>query len=109
MSESPEVQAARLAERLSSIQELLQENRLDTKELHGKVEKMVILLTDIDNRVRILETQIQEQSPMYEEFNRLKYEVGGAKRAMRWIWIALTGLVALGISLKGLISELINK
>lgn len=100
MSESPEVQAARLDERLKSIQGMLQQNQVSSKELHTKVEQMYVLLINIDNRVKVLEEQVKEQSHMYEEFTQLKHEVTGAKRVMRWIWIAISGLVAFGISIK---------
>ena len=100
MSESPEAQAARLDERLKSIQGMLQQNQVSSKELHTKVEQMYVLLINIDNRVKVLEEQVNEQSTMYEEFTQLKHEVTGAKRVMRWIWVAISGLVALGISIK---------
>ena len=100
MSESPEVQAARLDERLKSIQNMLQQNQVSSKELHNKVEQLYTLLIDIDSRVKVLEKQVKEQSSMYEEFTQLKHEVTGAKRIMRWIWFAISGLVAFGVSLK---------
>ena len=100
MIESPEVQAARLDERLKSIQNMLQQNQVSSKELHNKVEQLYTLLMNIDNRVRVLEEQVKEQSSMYEEFTQLKHEVTRAKRIMRWIWFAISGLVAFGISLK---------
>ena len=100
MNESPEVQAARLDERLKSIQNMLQQNQVSSKELHNKVEQLYTLLMNIDNRVRVLEEQVKEQSSMYEEFTQLKHEVTGARRVMRWIWFAISGLVALGISIK---------
>ena len=100
MIESPEVQAARLDERLKSIQNMLQQNQVSSKELHNKVEQLYTLLMNIDNRVRVLEEQVKEQSSMYEEFTQLKHEVTGARRVMRWIWFAISGLVAFGVSLK---------
>ena len=100
MSESPEVQAARLDERLKSIQNMLQQNQVSSKELHNKVEQLYTLLIDIDSRVKVLEEQVKEQSSMYEEFTQLKHEVTGARRIMRWIWFAISGLVAFGISIK---------
>ena len=100
MSESPEVQAARLDERLKSIQNMLQQNQVSSKELHNKVEQLYTLLIDIDSRVKVLEEQVKEQSSMYEEFTQLKHEVIMAKRIMRWIWFAISGLVAFGVSLK---------
>ena len=100
MSESPEVQAARLDERLKSIQNMLQQNQVSSKELHNKVEQLYTLLIDIDSRVKVLEEQVKEQSSMYEEFTQLKHEVTMAKRIMRWIWFAISGLVAFGVSLK---------
>ena len=100
MIESPEVQAARLDERLKSIQNMLQQNQVSSKELHNKVEQLHTLLMNIDSRVKVLEEQVKEQSSMYEEFTQLKHEVTGARRVMRWIWFAISGLVALGISIK---------
>ena len=100
MSESPEVQAARLDERLKSIQNMLQQNQVSSKELHNKVEQLYTLLINIDSRVKVLEEQVKEQSSMYEEFTQLKHEVTGARRIMRWIWFAISGLVAFGISIK---------
>ena len=100
MIESPEVQAARLDERLKSIQNMLQQNQVSSKELHNKAEQLYTLLMNIDNRVRVLEEQVKEQSSMYEEFTQLKHEVTGARRIMRWIWFAISGLVAFGISIK---------
>lgn len=106
MSESPEIQTARLEERLKAIQEILNENRMDTKELYDKVEQVLTMLGNIESRVKILEKQIEEHSPMFDEFTQLKHEVAGAKRVMRWIWFTLSGLAAFAIYIRDEIFDL---
>lgn len=109
MTESAEVQAARLDERLKSIQGMLQQNQVSNKELHTKVEQMYVILMNIDSRVKVLEEQVSEQSHMYEEFQQLKHEVSGARRVVRWIWFTISGLIAFGVSVKTELFSLFTK
>lgn len=109
MVESAEVQAARLDERLKSIQDMLKQSHVSNKELHTKVEQMYVILMNIDSRVKVLEEQVKEQGEMFEEFTQLKHEVAGAKRVMRWIWFALSGLITFVIAVKTELHNLFTK
>jgi len=109
MSESSEVLLARQGERLQVIQEWLAEDRKDKKELGKRVEQILTMLTSIENRVQILEETTKEHAPVFEEIVQLKHEIAGAKKVTRWLWVALTGVLAVGISIKSEILDMFTK
>ena len=109
MSESSEVLLARQGERLQVIQEWLAEDRKDKKELGKRVEQILTMLTSIENRVQILEETAKEHAPVFEEIAQLKHGIAGAKKVTRWLWVALTGLLAVGISIKSEILDIFTK
>ena len=109
MSESSEVLLARQGERLNVIQEWLEEDRRDKKELGKRVQQILSTLTSIENRVQILEETTKEHTPVFEEIKQLKYEIAGAKRVTRWLWVALSSVIGIGISIKTELLELFNK
>lgn len=109
MPETPEVHMARQDERLKNIQEMLQQDRQDKKELSLQVAQMFQILTNIENRVKVLEEHAEKHAEIAEEFAALKSEVIGAKKVIRSLWLILSGLVALGVSIKTELFEWINK
>lgn len=109
MSESSEVLLARQGERLQVIQEWLAEDRIDKKELGKRVEQILTMLTNIENRVQELERTSKEYAPVFEEIVQLKHEIAGAKKVTRWLWVALTGVLAVGISIKSEILDMFMK
>ena len=109
MSESSEVLLARQGERLTVIQEWLEEDRRDKKELGKQVGRILSTLASIENRVKILEETTKEHAPVFEEIKQLKYEIAGAKRVTRWLWVALTSVIGIGISIKTELLGLFNK
>lgn len=109
MSESSEVHIARQGERLQMIQEWMAEDRKDKKELGKQVEQILKMLTSIENRVQILEETSKEHAPVFAEIIQLKHEIAGAKRVTRWLWVALTSLLAVSISIKSEILDMFVK
>lgn len=109
MSESSDVSIAVQAERLKHIQEMLAEDRQDKKEFGIRVEQMFTLLSSIENRVKALEEVIDEHSPVFEEIIQLKHEIAGAKRVTQWLWVALTSMIAIGISIKAELIDLFSR
>ena len=109
MSESSEVLLARQGERLQVIQEWLAEDRKDKKELSRQVDQILKMLTSIENRVQILEETTKEHAPVFEEIVKLKHEIAGAKKVTRWLWVALSGMLAIGISIKSELLDMFTK
>lgn len=105
MSESTETRLAVQDERFKNILEMMQQDRVDKKEMQAQVAQMFQILTSMDSRIKVLEEYAQKHSEIYEEFTALKSEVSGAKKVIRSLWFAITGLLALGLSIK---TELIN-
>ena len=105
MPDSNEVTLARYGERLTFIQEALVESKEDRKQLEAQVQKMFTLLSQVDNRVRLVEERLEEQTPILEEIVELKHEIAGAKKVTRWLWAALTVMSGIALSNKAALLE----
>lgn len=105
MNDSPETRLAVQDERLKNIQEMMQQDSVDKKEIQKQVAQMFQILTSIDGRVKALEEHAEKHAEIYQEFLALQSEVIGAKKVIRGLWLAISGLVALGLSIK---AELVN-
>lgn len=105
MPDSNEVMLARYGERLTFIQEALVESKEDRKQLEAQVQKMFTLLSQVDNRVRLVEERLEEQAPILEEIVQLKHEIAGAKKVTRWLWAALTVMSGIVLSNKAALME----
>lgn len=109
MSDSNEVVLARYGERLQFIQESISQGRQDKKELSDRMSQMIILLDSIDNRLRQVEEKVSEQSPIFDEIVQLKYEITGAKKVTRWVWLVISAMTAGIVSLKTELLEIFTK
>lgn len=109
MPDSNEVVLARYGERLQFIQESISQDRQDKKELSDQMSQMFILLGSIDNRLREVEEKVSEQSPIFDEIVQLRHEIAGAKKVARWIWLAISAMTAVTVSLKTELLEIFTK
>ena len=109
MSDSNEAVLARYGERLRFIQESISQDRQDKKELSDQMSQMFILLGSIDNRLREVEEKVSEQSPIFDEIVQLRHEIAGAKKVTRWIWLAISAMTAVTVSLKTELLEIFTK
>lgn len=105
MGETSEAALARQDERVNSISSKLTEIHNDQQSMFAKLEQMFIILSNTENRVRVLEEGAERHQLFMLELNNLKHEVAGAKRVMSAIWWVLTGITALVLTLRDEISQ----
>ena len=108
MSESQEAQMARHDERIKSIIDNQATYRKDMTELSNQFGQMFQMLSNIENRLKVVEESMEPNADMLEEYNALKHEVAGARRIMKVIWGIIAGLFALGLTLRNEIASLLN-
>ncbi len=89
--------------------ENLQQSRLDQKEMAQQLVKVLNLLITVESRIKTLEENKDKNAEVYEEFTQLKHEVTGAKKITRWLWVAITTVVGVVVSIKTELVELLNK
>lgn len=106
MSESPEVQMARQDERIKGISKTQEEFRQGMKEMTEQFGQMFSALSNMENRLKVLEEKMEPSAEMMDEYNTLKHEVAGARRIMKVIWSIAAGLFALVITLRHDIAKL---
>lgn len=108
MSENNEVILARQDERMKLIIEKLNELHNDQREVSNRMGQMFAILSNVENRVKVLEESVSKNEELAEEINNLKYEVAGAKKVIKVIWWTLSGMVAMGLALKNEITKWFN-
>lgn len=91
MSESIEVQLARLQEQMKQVLGELQSAKDSRKQQYEHNEAMNKLLLSLDGRVGNVEGTLAVQSPTIEEFITIKHKVVGAGLMGKWVWLALGG------------------
>lgn len=84
----------------------------DNKESHSNtkkwMQKMDNTLTIIDGRVSNVETSLRNNAPTIEEFIQIKHKVIGAGTVGRWLWVGLSTVLGLLISMKEQIFRLFS-
>lgn len=94
MSESTEVQLARLQEQMKQVLEELRSAKDSRKQQYEHNEAMNKLLLSLDGRVGNVEGTLAVQSPTIEEFITIKHKVVGAGLLGKWVWLLLGGTVS---------------
>lgn len=107
--ESPEVQMARLDERLKTILSRLDEAKEDQKSQERWMGRMDTAMTAIHNRVENVENNLAKASPTIDEFLVIKAKVVGAGIFGKWLWLGLGGLIGLLASSRAAIFEWLSK
>ena len=107
--ESPEVQMARLDERLKTILSRLDEAKEDQKSQERWMDRTDIALTAINNRVENVEASLAKASPTIDEFLVIKAKVVGAGVFGKWLWLGLGGLIGLLAGGRTMIFEWFSK
>lgn len=100
MSENSEATLARQDERMKLIIEKLTELHTDQREMSNRMGQMFAILSNMENRVKVLEESMGKNGEFSEEINNLKHEMAGAKKVIKGMWWTLSGMVAIGITLK---------
>lgn len=99
-TESPEVQMARLDEKLKSILNELESARNGRKQQYDSIEKLGRSLTSIEGRVENVENSLAVTKPTIDEFVIIKHKVIGAGIMGRWLWAIVGGLLTFIFSMR---------
>ena len=103
MSDSMEVQVARIAEGMRIIVKDLDDAAISRNSQYKRVEEIALSVALMDARVKNMESTIASNAPTLAEFTAMKHKVQGAGVFGRWIWVAAGALIGLLINIKGLL------
>jgi hypothetical protein len=98
--ESPEVQMARLEERMKTVLNRLDEAKEDQKNHREWMIGMSKTLTDVANRLQGVENNFARASPTIEEFITIKHKVVGAGVLGKWAWAAGAAIITFVYSVR---------
>ncbi|WWC82040.1 phage tail length tape-measure protein T [Burkholderia phage vB_BpP_HN05] len=101
MNEDEKVRLARLEERFNFIATELSEAKASRKIQYEKLEEMSQTVTQMDNRVQVVEGSLKQQAPTIEEFITIKHKVVGAGLAGKWTWAILGGIISFLFTIRG--------
>ena len=107
-TESPEVQMARLEERLKVILARLDEARSDQQTQQNQMGLITQTLQNMANRVENVESSLATAKPTIEEFITIKHRVVGAGMMGKWVWAIAGGLLGMLFSARVQIMELLK-
>jgi chromosome segregation ATPase len=103
VSESLDIQMARLQEQLKSVIATLAEDREERKVRHKQIsriedttDRLDLRLGALDLRMGAVEMQLAQNQPTIQEFLRIKHQVQGAGFLGKWTW-AIGGVLIAGI------------
>lgn len=103
MSDSIEVQLARVIEGMRIIVKDLDDAATSRRHQYERIEHLSLNIALMDSRVKNMEASIAANAPTLAEFTAMKHKVQGAGLAGRWLWIAAGALMGLVINIKGLL------
>ena len=107
-TESPEVQMARLEERLKVILARIDEARSDQRTQQHQMGVITQTLQNMSNRVENVESSLATAKPTIEEFITIKHRVVGAGMMGKWVWAIAGGLLGMLFSARVQIMELLK-
>lgn len=107
--DSPEVQMARLDERLKSILSELVQAREDGRHQYAKLEDLGRAVVSVENRVVSVENSLAKASPTIDEFITIKHKVQGAGVIGKWVWAIGGGIIGMIFTMRGSILEWLSK
>lgn len=93
--ESPEVQMARIDERMKNILNQLERAEAGRKQQYEVNESIKASMVKIGDRLEGVEKSLAVQAPTIQEFITIKQKVVGAGMLGRWLWLGLGGLLTL--------------
>lgn len=109
MSESTEVQLARIDERMRTIILGLEQDRVSRKEQYENMAEIKLTMQDIQTRVGAVEKGLADSAPTIEEFITIKHKVAGAGVAGRWLWVAAAAILGFLFTMRREIIEWLAK
>lgn len=108
-AESPEVQMARLDERLQQILREMELSRDGRKQQYEKLETINQSVVLLETRVKGVEDGLNKASPTIDEFIVIKHKVIGAGLLGRWLWAGLGGLLTFLFTIREALFSWISK
>ncbi len=93
MTETVEVQLARLDERIKHLVQLQTQQNVGLTQLTDNIDS-------VNKRMTAMEATIASAGPALTEYTAVKNQIIGAGRFGRWIWIGASFLLGLTISIK---------
>uniref|UniRef100_A0AAU6VZJ9 Tail length tape-measure protein n=1 Tax=Pseudomonas phage Arace01 TaxID=3138526 RepID=A0AAU6VZJ9_9VIRU len=109
MSESNEVQIARVDEKLKAILAELAQARDGRKQQYEKLESVGRYIQILEARIEAVEKSLAKASPTIDEFLVIKHRVTGAGLIGKWIWLAAGSLIGIVAASKTTIFEWLSK
>ena len=103
MSDSLDVQVARVVEGMRIIAKDLDSAAISRIAQYEKTEQLILSMALLDSRVKSIEQSVAAAAPTLVEFTAMKHKVQGAGILGRWIWLGAGALIGLFINIKGLI------
>lgn len=107
--ESPEVQMARIDERMKHILQQLEKAEVGRKHQYEFNESINAGMQRIDTRLEGVEKSLATQAPTIQEFITIKQQVLGAGMLGRWVWIGLGTVIAFLFNSRTAIIEWLSK
>lgn len=108
-SESPEVQMARLEERLKTMMQWMAEAKNDQKANNEFLIKMEQSIIAIGSRVQGVEESLAKASPTIDEFITIKHKVVGAGIMGKWVWAIGGGIIGMLFAARETIISMVTK
>lgn len=98
--DSPEVKIARMEERLTTVLRELEQARDGRKQQYEMIEKIGIMMTQLESRVAGVEKSLASNAPTIQEFVDIKMKVQGAGIAGKWAWAIGASIVTFLFSIR---------
>ena len=109
MSESPEVQIARLDERCKNLLSAMEQEREVRQATNEKIDNLQKVLMDMSGRMENVESAVALAAPTLNEFVTLKHRIIGAGVAGKIIWACTAGLLGFMYGAREQISHLLTR
>jgi len=109
MKESPEVQIARLDERLNVLIDWLESDQQNKKDLHRWMGSVDISMERMSARLENVERSLASTAPTINEFVTLKNKVIGAGALGKWVWAGAAALLTWIYSIREHLFDLLSR
>lgn len=93
MSESSEVQIARLEEQLKTLFRILEQERDSRLNVYKELQNISTNMTTFGHRLGNVESSLANSAPTIEEFITIKHRMVGAGLMGKWVWAIAGGII----------------
>ena len=94
------MKVVRMEERLNSVLKELEQARSSRKQQYEMIEKISIMMTQLESRVAGVEKSLASNAPTIQEFVDIKMKVQGAGIAGKWAWAIGASVVTFLFSIR---------